>query len=39
MTFELLKARTTFEHMSEFPLQARSLAVIRAELPTIPGKT
>ena len=26
----------TFEHMSEFPLQARSLAVLRAELPSIP---
>jgi isoamylase len=26
----------TFEHMSEFPLQARSLAVFRAELPSIP---
>jgi isoamylase len=31
--------RPTFEHMSEFPLQARSLAVLRAELPTIPSKT
>jgi isoamylase len=32
-------ARPTFAHMSEFPLQARSLAVLRAELPTIPSKT
>jgi glycogen operon protein len=32
-------ARPTFEHMSEFPLQARSVAVLRAELPTIPSKT
>jgi glycogen operon protein len=31
--------RRTFEHMSEFPLQARSLAVFRAELPSIPITT
>jgi isoamylase len=29
----------TFKHMSEFPLQARSLAVLRAELPSIPTAT
>jgi isoamylase len=29
----------TFEHMSKFPLQARSLAVFRAELPSIPITT
>jgi hypothetical protein len=28
--------RRTFKHMTEFPLQARSLAVLRAELPSIP---
>jgi len=32
-------ARPAFEHMSEFPLQGRSLTVLRAELPTIPSKT
>jgi isoamylase len=32
-------ARPTFEHMSQFPLQACSVAVLRAELPTIPSKT
>jgi glycogen operon protein len=32
-------ARLTFEHMSEFPLQARSLAVLRAEIPTVANKT
>jgi hypothetical protein len=26
----------TFEHMSEFPLQARSVAMLRAELPLMP---
>jgi glycogen operon protein len=31
--------RRMFEHMSDFPLAARSVAVLRAELPTIPGKT
>jgi glycogen operon protein len=31
--------RRTFEHMSEFPLQARSLAVLRAEPPSIPITT
>jgi glycogen operon protein len=31
--------RRTFEHMSEFPLQARSLAVLRAEPPSIPTTT
>jgi glycogen operon protein len=31
--------RRTFEHMSEFPLQARSVAVLRAELPSIPTTT
>ena len=29
----------TFEHMNEFPLQGRFLAVLRAELPNIPSKT
>jgi isoamylase len=29
----------TFEHMSKFPLQARSLAVLRAEFPSIPTTT
>jgi isoamylase len=38
-TAESDTARSTFEHMSEFPLQARSLAVLRADLPTIPSKT
>jgi isoamylase len=32
-------ARRRFEHMSEFPLQARSLAVLRAELPSDPTTT
>jgi isoamylase len=31
--------RRMFEHMSEFPLQALSLAVLRAELQSIPSKT
>jgi isoamylase len=31
--------RRMFEHMSDFPLAARSLAVLRAKLPTIPSKT
>jgi glycogen operon protein len=38
-TAEPEAARPAFEHMSEFPLQGRSLAVLRAELPTIPSKT
>jgi glycogen operon protein len=29
----------TFEHMSEFPSQARSVAVLRAELPSVPTTT
>jgi isoamylase len=28
-----------FEHMSKFPLQARSLAVLRAEFPSVPTTT
>ena len=31
-------ARPTFEHMSEFPLEARSLAVLRAELQPFQAK-
>jgi isoamylase len=31
--------RRMFEHMSEFPLQALSLALLRAELQSIPSKT
>jgi isoamylase len=38
-TAEPEAARPTFEHMSEFPLPGRSLAVLCAELPTIPSKT
>jgi glycogen operon protein len=38
-TAERNAAPPTFEHMSEFQLQAHSLAVLHAELPTIPSKT
>jgi isoamylase len=38
-TFTPGAPRRTFKHMSKFPLQARSLAVLHAEFPSVPTTT